>query len=130
MGIGFIGLGVMGQPMAFNLARAGTQLIVWNRSADRCESLRAAGATVATNPAEIFERTRVVFLMLLDVQGSISNVLEVNRLIAEAARKAGIASPLLDVCYALFGETLALGHGQSDIAAVVHALEARTDSGK
>jgi lactate dehydrogenase-like 2-hydroxyacid dehydrogenase len=54
MDIGFIGLGVMGQPMALNLARAGTQLIVWNRSADRCESLRAAGATVATNPAEIF----------------------------------------------------------------------------
>ena len=66
MDIGFIGLGVMGQPMALNLARAGTQLIVWNRSADKSEPLRAAGATVATNPAEIFKRTRVVFLMLTD----------------------------------------------------------------
>jgi 3-hydroxyisobutyrate dehydrogenase len=65
-----------------------------------------------------------------EVQGSITNVLEVNRLIAEAAREAGVASPLLDVCYALFGETLALGHGQSDIAAVVYAFEARTDSSK
>jgi len=36
----------------------------------------------------------------------------------------------MDIGYALFGETLALGHGQSDIAAVVDALEARTDSGK
>ena len=292
MHIGFIGLGVMGQPMALNLARAGTHLTVWNRSADRCEPLRSAGATVATDPAEIFERTSVICLMLVDadaidavlgrgtsqfsvnvahrtivqmgttspdysrgleadirnaggsyveapvsgsrkpaeagelvamlagedaaiesvrpflepmchrtmvcgtvpngllmklavnlflmttvaglaeaahfaerhgldmqqfraivdagqmasdisrvkilklvmrdfeVQGSIANVLEVNRLIAQAAREVGAASPLLDVCYALFGETQALGHGQSDIAAVVHAFEARTDAGK
>lgn len=290
MNIGFIGLGVMGQPMALNLARAGTQLIVWNRSADRSESLRAVGATVAPNPAEILKLSRVVFLMLVDgdaidavlgrgtsqfnrnvahhtiinmgttspdysrgleadirnaggtyveapvsgsrkpaeagqlvamlagedaavqsvrpllepmchqtivcgavpsgllmklavnlflmttvtglaeathfaerhgldmqqfraivdagqmasdisrakilklvmrdfdVQGSITNVLKVNQLIAEAAREAGVASPLLDVCHALFGETQALGYGQSDIAAVLCALEARTSS--
>lgn len=30
--LGFIGLGVMGRPMALNLARAGTDLVVWNRS--------------------------------------------------------------------------------------------------
>ena len=35
MDMGFIGLGVMGQPMALNLVRAGTKLTVWNRSADR-----------------------------------------------------------------------------------------------
>ena len=78
--------------------------------------------------------SRVKILKLVtrdfDVQGSITNVLEVNRLIAEAAREAGIASPLLDVCFALFGETQALGHGRADIVAVVQALEARTDSGK
>ncbi len=39
--IGFIGLGIMGQPMALNLAAAGTRLVVWNRSADRCEPLLA-----------------------------------------------------------------------------------------
>jgi len=33
--IGFIGVGIMGQPMALNLAAAGTKLVVWNRSADR-----------------------------------------------------------------------------------------------
>jgi hypothetical protein len=43
------------------------------------------------------------------VQATISNVLENNRLIAEAAREAGVASPLLDVCHALYGETRALG---------------------
>jgi 3-hydroxyisobutyrate dehydrogenase len=291
MDIGFIGLGVMGQAMALNLARAGTQLIVWNRSGERCEPLRAAGATVAESPDDIFRKARVVILMLadgdavdavlgrgtpqfrtnvaqhtivhtgttspeysrgleadiraadgsyveapvsgsrkpaeagqlvamlagdsaavesvrpllqpichqttvcgpvpsgllmklavnlflittvtglaeaahfaeqhgldmqqfravvdagqmasaisrvkilklvtrdFDVQASITDVLKNNRLVAEAAREAKVASPLLDVCYALFGETLALGHGHADMAAVVHAIEARTASG-
>jgi 3-hydroxyisobutyrate dehydrogenase len=60
------------------------------------------------------------------VQASIRDVLTNNRLIAEAARAAGIASPLLDACHQLFGETLALGHGAEDMTAVVRALEART----
>jgi 3-hydroxyisobutyrate dehydrogenase len=60
------------------------------------------------------------------VQASIINVLDNNRLVAEAARAAGLASPLLDVCHALYGETVALGHGQADMAAVVRAIEVRT----
>lgn len=66
MEIGFIGLGVMGQPMALNLARAGRPLIVWNRSPDRCEALRAADATVATRATDVFAKTRIVLLMLYD----------------------------------------------------------------
>jgi len=66
MEIGFIGLGVMGQPMALNLARAGTPLIVWNRSSERCDALRNAGATVAASAADVFARTRTVLLMLYD----------------------------------------------------------------
>ena len=57
---------------------------------------------------------------------TIGNVLENNRLIAEAARAAGIASPLLDVCHALYGETQALGHGGADMIAVLRAIETRT----
>ncbi len=37
--LGFIGLGVMGQPMALNLVRAGTELIVWNRSTAAADTL-------------------------------------------------------------------------------------------
>jgi 3-hydroxyisobutyrate dehydrogenase len=287
--VGFVGLGVMGQPMALNLARAGTPLVVWNRTPARCEPLRAAGAEVAANPAVVFDRADTVILMLADevavdavlgrgspdfatrvagrivvhmgttspeysgslqdairaagaryveapvsgsrvpaeqgqlvamlagdddavetvrpllapmcretfdcgsvpdallmklavnlflitqvtglteafhfadrhgldrprfldvleagpmasavsrmkapkllardfaVQAAAVDVLKNNRLIAEAARKAGLASPLLDVCHALFGETVAQGHGGKDMAAVLYALEARTD---
>jgi 3-hydroxyisobutyrate dehydrogenase len=288
--VGFIGLGVMGQPMALNLARAGTPLVVWNRSADKTIALRAAGARVAKSSADVFDGTRVVILMLADgdaidavlgretsafgtnvarqtivhmgttspayshgleadiraaggsyveapvsgsrkpaeagqlvamlagereavdavrpllepmccetvvcgdvptallmklavnlllitvvtglaeavhfadrhgldmqqfvavldagqmassvsrvkarklvdrdfsVQAGLSDVLYNNRLIADAARAAGLASPLLDICHTLYGEAEALGHGEADMTAVLHAIEARTDS--
>ncbi|MFV0131477.1 NAD(P)-dependent oxidoreductase [Streptomyces sp. HMX112] len=287
MRVGFIGLGVMGQPMALNLARGGTELVVWNRTAARSEPLRAAGAEVARSPAEVLRRARVSLLMLADgaaldaalgrgtpafaagvagrtlvhmgttspdyslrleadvraaggeyveapvsgsrtpaetgrlvamlagrpapvervrplmdpmcrdafvcgavphallmklsvnlflitmvtglteafhfagrhglderqflavldagpmasgvsrakapkllardfaVQAAALDVLKNNHLIAEAARCAGAASPLLDVCRALFGETVDLGHGDADMVAVLHAIEAR-----
>ncbi|WP_043622434.1 NAD(P)-dependent oxidoreductase [Nonomuraea candida] len=290
--VGFVGLGIMGRPMALNLVRAGTPVVVWNRTAARCEPLRAAGARVAAGPGEVFARARVVLLMLADEaavdevlgrgtprfapavagrvvvhmgttspaysaelaaairdaggeyveapvsgsrgpaesgrlvampagepaaveevrpllapmcaetitcgpvpggllmklavnlflitmvsglaesahfaarhgldlekfarvlgsgpmasdvsrvkarkllegdfapQAAIADVLKNNRLIAEAARASGVASPLLDVCHALFAETLALGHGALDMAAVVRALEARTDASR
>ena len=286
---GFLGLGVMGQLMALNLARAGTPLVVWNRTPARCEPVRAAGARVVATPAEVFARAGTVFLMLADgpatdsvlgrgtpafaaqvaghtvvhmgttspgysraleadiltaggsyveapvsgsrtpaeqgrlvamlagrdaavetvrpllrpmchetfacgpapnallmklavnlflittvtgltesfhfadrhgldkerflavldagpmasavsrtkapkleardfaVQAAALDVLKNNRLIAEAARASGLASPLLDVCHALFAETVALGHGGQDMVAVLRAIEARTD---
>ncbi|WP_084960154.1 NAD(P)-dependent oxidoreductase [Thermoactinospora rubra] len=288
MDVGFLGLGLMGQPMALNLAKAGTPLVVWNRSPGRCDAVAAAGAKVAAGPAEVFAQARVVILMLADEaamddvlergtpgfaakvaghvvvhmgttapgysaalekdvraaggayveapvsgsrgpaeagqlvamlagepaaveevrpllrpmchetvvcgavpsallmklavnlflitmvgglaeavhfaarhgldlgtllhvldsgpmasavsrtkagklvardfspQAAIADVLKNNRLIAEAARASRTASPLLDVCLALFGETLSLGYGDADMAAVVHAIEART----
>jgi 3-hydroxyisobutyrate dehydrogenase len=286
--IGFIGLGLMGEPMARNLLRAGTPLVVWNRTRSRCRSLEDAGAAVAETVAEVFARCETVILMLLDgtvvdavlerhspvfigraqghtlinmgtmtpgyskalaaevrgvggryveapvsgsrrpaeagqlvamlageagdlarirplltpmcreafvcgdvpsalhmklavnlfminmvtglaeamhfaeahdleldrlvqvldsspmasdvsrvkaakllahdfaAQAAIGNVLYNNRLIAEAARAAGIASPLLDVCHALYAETETLGLGSDDMVAVIRAIEARS----
>lgn len=72
--VGFVGLGVMGQPMALNLARAGTKLVVWNRSSAATEPLHAAGATVAASVEEVFERTRIVILMLVN-EGALDAVL-------------------------------------------------------
>ena len=289
--IGFIGLGVMGEPMALNLARAGTPLMVWNRSAEKSERLRAAGAEVAASPAALLAEARIVILMLANgdainaalgrggaefganveghvivhmgttspaysrgleadiraagghyveapvsgsrkpaeagelvgmlagegsaveevrpllrpicrevfvcgevpaaltmklavnillittvtglaeaahfaerhgldmrqfqavldagpmasavsrikisklvakdfgVQAAIADVLQNNRLIADAARAAKLATPLLDICHALYAETLALGHGALDMAAVIRAIEARSNLG-
>jgi len=64
MRTGFIGLGIMGMPMALNLVRSGQPLIVWNRAADKTEPLRAAGAEVAGSIDEVFAKADVVILML------------------------------------------------------------------
>lgn len=63
------------------------------------------------------------------VQAAISDVLKNSRLVAEAARQAQIASPLLEASYALYGECEAQGSGQLDMAAVLQAIEARTQAG-
>ena len=287
--IGFIGLGSMGEPMALNLVRAGTPLLVWNRSPAKARVLAAAGAALAADAGEVFAKTAIVIVMLADdraidavldrdgadfssrvrgrtivhmgttapaysraleadigaagghyveapvsgsrkpaeagqlvamlagdgaavaavrpllapmcretiicgavpsallmklsvnlflismvtglaeavhfadrhgvdpdlllaalnaspmasdvsrvkapkligrdftPQAAIADVLKNNRLIADAARAADIASPLLDVCHALYQETLALGHGGVDMVAVLRAIEARSD---
>ena len=62
--VGFIGLGVMGRPIALNLARAGVPLVVWNRSADRLAPLRSLEVPIAATVADVFQRTRTVILML------------------------------------------------------------------
>jgi len=48
--IGFIGLGLMGAPMALNLVNAGFPVTVWNRTASKAESLVKQGAKLAANP--------------------------------------------------------------------------------
>jgi 3-hydroxyisobutyrate dehydrogenase len=62
--VGFLGLGLMGEPMALRLARSSLPLVVWNRTSAKTTSLRAAGAEVATSPAEVFQRSNVIFEML------------------------------------------------------------------
>ena len=64
--LGFAGLGVMGEAMARNLLRARPGLIVWNRTADKAQALRAAGAGAATDLADFFRRARIAILMLAD----------------------------------------------------------------
>jgi 3-hydroxyisobutyrate dehydrogenase len=64
--LGFIGLGTMGQPMALNLTRAGHPLTVWNRSPQKGVPLSDAGATIVDDVADVFRRSDVVFLMLID----------------------------------------------------------------
>lgn len=64
--IGFIGLGVMGRPMAKNLVAAGYSLIVHSRSAPPVEELVAASAERAGSPAEVASASDVVITMLPD----------------------------------------------------------------
>jgi 2-hydroxy-3-oxopropionate reductase len=64
--IGFIGLGVMGAPMARNLLEAGHEVVVHNRSREPVDELAAAGAAPASSPREVAESADVVITMLPD----------------------------------------------------------------
>ena len=64
--IGFIGLGIMGQPMALNLIKAGHKLAVYNRSTAKAAALQAAGARVASSPADAARDANVVMIIVSD----------------------------------------------------------------
>jgi len=64
--LGFIGLGIMGRPMARNLLRAGYRLTVWNRSRPAIEALLAEGAQEATDARSVAEASAVVITMVGD----------------------------------------------------------------
>ena len=64
--IGFIGLGIMGRPMALNLIKAGYKLVVTSRSKGPIEALAAAGAKAVTSPAEVAKEADVVITMVPD----------------------------------------------------------------
>ena len=62
--IGFVGLGIMGRPMAQNAIKAGFPVTVTNRTLDRAEPLRAGGATIVKTPREVAERSDIVVTMV------------------------------------------------------------------
>jgi 2-hydroxy-3-oxopropionate reductase len=65
--VGFIGLGIMGRPMAKNLMDAGYELVVHNRSPEKAEKLAEEGdATAAGSPREVAEACDVIITMLPD----------------------------------------------------------------
>jgi 2-hydroxy-3-oxopropionate reductase len=64
--IGFIGLGIMGKPMATNLLAAGFDLTVHSRSAGPVDELVAAGATRASTPREVSAASDITITMLPD----------------------------------------------------------------
>jgi 3-hydroxyisobutyrate dehydrogenase-like beta-hydroxyacid dehydrogenase len=67
MKLGWIGLGIMGSRQAANLRRAGHELTVWNRTADTARAWADEhGGTVAASPAEVAERSEIVFSMVVD----------------------------------------------------------------
>lgn len=68
--LGFLGLGMMGSGMAACLIRAGHDVSVWNRSADKAEALASIGACPARTPAEAAKGADAVFSMVADDSAS------------------------------------------------------------
>jgi 3-hydroxyisobutyrate dehydrogenase-like beta-hydroxyacid dehydrogenase len=64
MQVAFLGLGIMGRPMASNLVKAGHQVTVWNRSAGK----DVEGASTAASPAEAARNAEVIWLCVSDTK--------------------------------------------------------------
>jgi len=64
--VGFVGLGVMGRPMAKHIAAKGHAVVVYNRSRPAIDELVAAGATAAGSPADVARRSTVIVTMVSD----------------------------------------------------------------
>jgi 3-hydroxyisobutyrate dehydrogenase-like beta-hydroxyacid dehydrogenase len=64
--LGFIGLGIMGTPMALNLVQAGFNVTVYNRTRSKADPLERAGARVAASPAEAARDAEVIVSIVSD----------------------------------------------------------------
>src|ERR1700740_3581546 len=81
MKIAFIGLGNMGTAMARHLLRAGHDVTVWNRTAEKAEPLKADGAKVARSLAEAAQEAEIAITMLADDHAVEAAVLHSNTVI-------------------------------------------------
>ena len=87
--LGFIGLGIMGLPMALNLRRAGFAVSVYNRTRERATPLKDAGAIVCATPREVAEKADVIFTCVSDTP-DVKEVLFGTDGVASGANKGSV----------------------------------------
>ncbi len=120
MKVAFLGLGSMGQPMAVNLAQAGLELTVYNRTPSRAQELAERGVAVAASPREAAEGADCLVTMLAD-DAAVENVLE-----GEQGALASLPRGAVHACMTTIGVaysrqlgTRHAGLGQAYVAAPV-----------
>ncbi|WP_374404280.1 NAD(P)-dependent oxidoreductase [Niveibacterium sp.] len=87
MRVGFVGLGIMGRPMALNLLKGGHEVAVWTRRAESMQPLLIAGAKPAESPAALARDCDVVISMVADAP-DVEEVALGARGVAEGAEAA------------------------------------------
>jgi 2-hydroxy-3-oxopropionate reductase len=106
MNIGFLGLGIMGRPMALNLLKGGHSVTVWARRAESMQPLLDAGARGAANPSEVAQASELVISMVADAP----DVAEVMRAVAAGGKPGLVAVDMSTIAPAAarqIGEELA-----------------------
>jgi 3-hydroxyisobutyrate dehydrogenase-like beta-hydroxyacid dehydrogenase len=83
MQIGFIGLGLIGTPMAKHIVQKNPALMVWNRTAEKCQPLIALGATHAANAKELIQQVDLLILCVTD-ENSVKDILFNDNVLADA----------------------------------------------
>jgi len=99
--VGFIGMGLMGQPMALNLMKAGFPVSVFNRTRGKAEPLEQAGARVASTPAEAARGADLVMIIVSDTaaveevvlgKGGILETLRPGSIVVDSSTISPVAS--------------------------------------
>ncbi|MEU3347490.1 NAD(P)-dependent oxidoreductase [Streptomyces sp. NPDC006700] len=121
-GIGFVGLGTMGRPMARRLLAAGHRVVVWNRSRPAVEELCGDGAEAAADLAEVF-RLPVVMSMLSDDAGVRSLILD-SGVLDDAECRVHVNHATVSAGFASEAEQR---HSQRGIGYVAAPVLGRTD---
>jgi 3-hydroxyisobutyrate dehydrogenase len=85
--VGFVGLGIMGRPMAENLLKAGYEVLVWNRTASRCQPLVEQGASQVKRPSDLAARRPDVVCLNVTDTADVEQVLFGETGIASGAKK-------------------------------------------
>ena len=126
--VGFIGLGLMGRPMAKNLLKAGFPLVVHSRSRGPVDDVVAAGAERATSPAEVARRTTRIFTMVpdspdvelvLEGEGGVFSGLQPGTIIIDCSSIApGVARRLAERTASLGGTMLDAPVSGGEIGAI------------
>jgi 3-hydroxyisobutyrate dehydrogenase-like beta-hydroxyacid dehydrogenase len=127
MKIAFLGLGIMGRPMAQNLAKAGHELKVWNRSAGKTVD----GALTVATPKEAAQNAEVVWLCVSDTK-AVEEVLLGQDGAAESIKAGAIvvdSSTILPAASLKFAETIRK-KGADFVDAPVTGSKAGAESGQ
>jgi 3-hydroxyisobutyrate dehydrogenase-like beta-hydroxyacid dehydrogenase len=129
--IGFIGLGIMGQPMALNLAQAGHKLAVYNRTPGKTAALEAAGARVAASPADAVRDANVVIIIVSD-SAAVESVVTGKDGILETLRSGAIVIDSSTISPAVSRKMacLAAGKGASWLDAAVTGSKHGAEKGE
>jgi 3-hydroxyisobutyrate dehydrogenase-like beta-hydroxyacid dehydrogenase len=85
MRVGFIGLGLMGTPIALNILRAGFTLTVWNRTKAKADPVVSAGAIWAASIGELSRQSDVILTMVTDAAASEVVISGADGILAHAA---------------------------------------------
>ena len=88
--VGFIGLGLMGQPMAANLVKAGYRVAVYNRSADKARVLVEQGATLAQRPQDVVSSEDCMVFTMVGDDHALEEVTIAKNGIGERLGKNGV----------------------------------------
>ena len=91
--VGFIGLGIMGTPMAGHILRGGHPLTVYNRTRSKTAGLAARGAAVADSPAEAAARSEIVIVMVSDTP-DVEQVVAGPRWVMEGVRPGSVVGDM------------------------------------